>query len=470
MDPVQEDAKKELHDVFERLGKLDTTLGEGREEQAKLTAAITSLSEKIGTPSQRRGAFDPADAERELESAANDGPSALINARVRGVARDDETRRLHEVNDQLMILGAALKKDPRNTRLYRSAFQELDILKRSLDTGGSSLGPWVPTIMSGTLHEQVRLALRVSSLFENIDMPQDPYALPIEGSDAESYIVSQQGDADADIDANKRVPASLSGSNQPGASVLTLTTTKIGTRVVFSEEAEEDAIIPILPYLTRKVRLALAYQEEDADINGDTTATHMDSDVTAATDGRKAWKGLRKLTLAGTKVSNTASSVTKIALNDLRTVRQKMGKYGLFPEDVVFVTGAAGAMKMLAVEDPMAATNPSPVVTVDKMGPNATILKGQIASIDGIPIIVSPKVREDLDQNGIKLSSGTNDRTLVLCVNKAAFVKGTRRQVKLVSQYIPTTDQTMLVALRRLTFACWFASDPVVGQITNIKL
>jgi len=310
----------------------------------------------------------------------------------------------------------------------------------------------------------------VAGLHTRINMPQDPYALPIEGNLPKAYLVSQQGDADADLDTAKRVKSSFDGGTQPGVSILTLTSKKVGARMTFSEESEEDAIIPVLDYLKQQMARAIAEQEDDADINGDTTGTHMDADVTDAADGRKAWKGYRKHCPSGSKFANGASDKTRIRLLDLRKQREKMGVYGVSPRDLVYVVSPTGALRMLQVEDPMSSTNPSPVVTLDKMGPQATILNGQIGAIDGIPIITSQFVREDLDENGVNLSSGTADRTLILCVNKAAFVHGDRRQGKLVTQYIPVTDQNMLVYLRRLTFANWFAGKPVVSVLTDIKL
>lgn len=197
----------------------------------------------------------------------------------------------------------------------------------------------------------------------------------------------------------------------------------------------------------------------------------MDADVTASNDGRKAWKGLRKNAAANSaEVPNGSSDKTKIRLRDLRLMRQAMGKYGARPADLVYVVGVAGAIKMLHVEDPMSATNPSPVVTIDKYGPNATVLNGEIAKIDGVPIVVSELVREDLGESGVKLESGTSDRTLVVCVNRNAWLFGDRRQIKIASQYIAVTDQQLLVATRRLTFRGYFEADKTVSTLTNVKL
>jgi len=295
-----------------------------------------------------------------------------------------------------------------------------------------------------------------------------PFTIPIEGSDAVAYLISEQGDADADLDTAKRISTGLSG---PDAGTLTLTAKKVGARITFSTEADEDSIVAVMPYLKRKLALAIATQEEDACLNGDTTGTHMDADVTDAKDGRKAWSGLRKYAIANSAtVPNGASDKTKIGLLDLRLMRQKMSKYGARPSDLVYVVGVAGAIKMLSVEDTQSATNPSPVVTVDKYGPSATILNGEIARIDGVPIVVSTLVREDLGESGVKLASGTADRTLAISVNRRTFTFGDRRRIKLAAQEIVTTDQQLLVVTRRLCFAPFFGSDKTCAMLTNIQL
>ncbi len=55
---------------------------------------------------------------------------------------------------------------------------------------------------------------------------------------------------------------------------------------------------------------------EKAILDGDTDTTHMDADVTGATDARKSWDGYRKLTQSAAKVS--ISTFTGEALMNIR--------------------------------------------------------------------------------------------------------------------------------------------------------
>ncbi len=67
----------------------------------------------------------------------------------------------------------------------------------------------------------------------------------------------------------------------------------------------------------------------------------------------------------------------------------------------------------------------SDLLTVDKMGAAATVLNGQVASVGGVPVIVSEHVREDVNASGVQ-DGVTTDRTFALTVNRGEFAIGQR--------------------------------------------
>jgi hypothetical protein len=93
-----------------------------------------------------------------------------------------------------------------------------------------------------------------------------------------------------------------------------------------------------------------------------------------------------------------------------------MGKWGANPADLAFIIGVSNLHSLLAD------TN---LLTVDKMGPNAVILNGQIGSVFGVPVIVSEHVREDLNASGIN-DGITATKTYMLCVNRNEWALGQR--------------------------------------------
>jgi HK97 family phage major capsid protein len=294
---------------------------------------------------------------------------------------------------------------------------------------------WIPTGFSADLVDRVNLELKVASLFNRITMPQDPFTLPIKSTGATVY---KLGESQTEHEsATKITKTEVTTTN------VTLASTKLGARVNFSEELSEDSIVPILPMLRAELARSMAEGIENTIINGDTTALHQDSDVTASTDVRKSWKGLRKLTNSGGKVS-----LATFNLENLRSIRTAMGKYGVSPSKLAIVTGISGYIQLLGIKD---SSGNVVVTTIDKYGPNATIVTGELAKIDGIPIIVSEHVRENLNASGV-YDGTTTTKTILLLVYRDALLIGDRRTFTLKTDEDIETDQTILVATQRLDF------------------
>src|SRR5262249_43416370 len=149
----------------------------------------------------------------------------------------------------------------------------------------------------------------------------------------------------------------------------------------------------------------LAADFEDCLINGDTTGTHQDSDVTASNDPRKNFSGLRKLAISAAK-TDLANAAPTVA-NSVRVNRKKMGKYGVRADQLAHIVSMNAYVQLLA---------DTSLLTLEKYGPNATILTGELGRVDGAPVIVSEYVRADLNASGVYDGTTTN-RSEVLTVN-----------------------------------------------------
>ncbi len=308
---------------------------------------------------------------------------------------------------------------------YKTALRALDV-----DTSGEG-GTWVPTGVGAELHERVRAAGKVAPLFSTIDLPTNPWKWPIEGSDATAYRVAEPtGDSE-----------SKPSASTPGTVAATFDAEIFGGRVLVSRSLEADSAVAILPYLQRKIVQAMVDAEEKAILDGDTDGTHQDSDVGASTtDARTAWDGLRKRALANA-LNNGAGALSVTLLN---TTRSGMGKWGLNPADLAFIVSVSSFFDLLG---------DSNVVTVDKLGAQATILNGQLASVFGIPIIVSEHVRENLNASGV-YDGITTTKTVALAVNRQEWVMGRRMalEVEVDDSIYRETYQRVLVGFMREDF------------------
>lgn len=317
----------------------------------------------------------------------------------------------------------AARSHPMFAEKWRNILRALDV-----DTAAEG-GNWVPTGIGADLHEKVRAAGRVAALFARIDLPTNPWKWPLEGADATAYRV-----AEPTTDTETKVAAST-----PGTLAATFDAEIFGARTLVSRSLDADSALAILPYMRRKLVQAFVDAEEKAILDGDADGTHQDGDVSGTADARTAWDGLRKRALANASAATTTTSAA-----NLGAIRALMGKWGINPADLAYIVGVS------AMHDIILDSN---VLTVDKMGPNATILNGQIGALYGIPIVVSEHVRENLNASGVYDAITTN-KTYNLCVNRQEWVMGQRMalDIEVDDSIYRETFQRVLVGFQREDF------------------
>lgn len=350
---------------------------------------------------------------------------------------DPALRELHEKADNLYLLSQLLGRPAKSLEYWNEYDAEL---RKTLGTDVVGEGAeWVPEGFSATLIEEVRLALRVAALHGRVDMPRNPFIIP---------------------GHNRAVTARLVGEGQTpstsgsvGTRQIMLNAKKLMAWIPFPYELDEDSAIAILPVVRQDLVNALADAQETATINGDTATTHQDADVTDADDPRKAWDGYRKLSVGDIDLAT-------FNIQALRQIRKAMGKYGVQPSRLAWVTSVSGYMAMMGTSE---------VLTLDKYGDKATVLTGELGKLDGIPIIVSEFVREDLNASGV-YDGVTTDRTEILLVYRPGFVYGDRRQVLVETDRQIKAQTVDVVTSQRLDFQARYdtSTEPIVARGINL--
>ena len=426
-----DELKKSVHDLTEKVEK-----SAAKEEIQKMITDVMSKVNRI----RNKGEFS-----LNTESPAGSLQYAFTKSSV-----DPKVISFQKKADDIYLVSKLLKQSPKTLRIWKD-LQDHELVK-AMDTETAGEGAeWVPTGLSAEVIDRVRLELKVGNLHTRLPMPTNPYQIPIVSSDPTAYLV-----AESTADVSTKIIAS-----DKGTSDRTLTAKKLGARVLFSEELSEDSIVPVLPELKNNIVVALKTGVEDCTINGDTSGTHQDSDVTSAADARKAWLGYRKMAQSAAKVD-----ISTFNADVLRTIRKKMGVYGVNPVNLAWVVGISGYIQMLGIKDDQ--NNPM-VTTIDKYGPNATILTGELAKFDGSPIIVSEKVRETLNASGV-YDGTTTTKTEIILVYRPGFRFGDRRKVTIKTDEDIETDQTILVATLRMAFAAMhdYTTEYMVGLGYNL--
>lgn len=308
---------------------------------------------------------------------------------------------------------------------YGALLRAMDV-----DTAGEG-ADWVPTGIGASLHEKVRAAGKVAPLFPRINMPTNPWKWPLEGADATAFRVGEPtGDSETAMAAST-----------PGTGGATFDAEIFGARALTSRSLTADSAIAILSYMENKLAQAFSDAEEKAILAGDSDGTHQDSDITGSTDARTAWDGLRKKGLA-----ETASDVGNVALTRAlwNIGRAAMGKWGLNPASLATIIGVRDYYNLL---------NDADFRTIDKFGPKAVILNGQLGAVDGVPVVVSEHIREDLNASGVEDGVTTN-RSWVAIVNRGEFAIGQREalDIEVDDSVYRETYQRLVIGFQREDF------------------
>ena len=360
---------------------------------------------------------------------------------------------LQRMSDELYLASVLLKKSPNQLNYYgeyKNQFEKFMKTNQTMDSADAGYGAdWIPTQLSNELIQRVLIELRVAGLHMRFNMPTPVYKYPTLGGRPTAYVQTETKD---DAFTNAVTPSNT------GTGAVTFTAKKLAVRIITSLELEEDSIIPVLPQIRNDIALALAEAQETAVINGDTTGTHMDYDTTAAADVRKAWKGYRKLAIAAAK-----SDLSTFNTTNLRKIRAGMGKYGIDPTKLAWVVGVVGYTKMLGLTE---------CLTMEKFGDKATIATGTLAKLDGIDVIPSGYIREDVDSTGVNsVTTGNNTKSVLHLVFKPGFGFGDRRLVTVKLWEDIQRDQQVMVATQRMDFEPFFdcTAEPIVGEGYNFS-
>ena len=405
--------KKEIADVSTFVKE---RVDPAHEERVRLRKAIEALTSE--QREYRRSSVLDGGSDSEAHQVVRSGPYAGCDALDLAIMRS-------------MQKAAA-------SQMGSDSVRDWDIrLKAAMDSVTTGKGDEiVPSGMSSRLWKDVHQETKVSGLFNRIDMPTNPFDIPLQLGDVNWYPGTE----------NTAVTESTSKTaNQ------TLTAYELVAEVPWSLTLDEDAVFAVLPEVRRTLVRNAAEVIDDVLLNADQTgANSINADtgtVTTSTAGKAhfliGFDGLLHLPLVDNtgQSKSLAGEITAAAYLDLL---KQLGKYGVNARDTVFITDVATFVSSLGI---------STVETVDKLGPQATILTGQLATVYGHPLIVSNQMRL-ADADG-KVTDGGNDadRGRVLCVNTSQWRVGFRRNLMIETERNIQKRQNVMVVSMRLAFA-----------------
>jgi len=294
---------------------------------------------------------------------------------------------------------------------------------------------WLAEEFSSELIERLTLELKVADLFRTIKIPdgRSTFSLPARTSDAVAYLIAPAVDA---------IESALTSGK------VTFKTSRFKTLVTLSDQAEDETVTVIIDMITSQLVKSLATAVDSAILMGDITTAGVNNTL-------KAFDGLLKIArVAGNSVDGggVALTATKVL-----AARKKLGVYGVNLTSLALVVPLGVGYDLLGVPE---------VLTVDKYGANATILKGELGKIYGISIVATELMGTNLTSLGVPDGAGT--KTAAILVNKEYFAQGRRGNITLERDRAIKSSVDILVSWLDIDFQKLSVLDTPAVAIVNL--
>ena len=321
--------------------------------------------------------------------------------------------------------------------LYRQAAKEG---KKVAIDGSSSYGADIVPENYGTdlYIRAVAMHGDLAKLFPKVGMSSDVEYIPEILGDITVAAYSSYANQNTAIE---NVTAS---ANTTGSATLTARTF-VAKQNVYDRTAA-DVKVNLIRALRQKMAAKIASELSAAILNGDTTATHMDEDLEAegANIPEAMWKGLRKLTMAGSLGVDGTDAAYTIA--NLISVRALMKAYALGANKAAckWIFGVESYNKLVGL---LLAQTASPDMA------NYSIKSGDVETLLGHEVLVSEHQREDLEIDGYADSTGTDgNQGFISLVNPNYFVLGVREEMSIKIVPDPLNGRNQLQGIMLMDF------------------
>ena len=276
--------------------------------------------------------------------------------------------------------------------------------------GGSGQGPHLASAtweleVSLNMENEIRRRLVVAPIFRNIAMQTNVMTIPVN---------PEAGYATWVTNAQFGAAASAGASQTHALKEITLNAFKVATNEYTAYEEEEDSLLALMPVIRDAMVRRVAKAVDKAMLLG-------------AGSGADPVKGLTVFATNTTAAGNTVAAGMTVA--KMRALRQGLGAWGLDPSEVIYIVNTDTYYQLL---------DDTVFQTMNQVGPQATLLTGQIGQIGGSPVLVSAEYA----------SPGTGVAG-AMAVNTANFIVGNQRGLRIDTQELVETQRRVMVASLR---------------------
>jgi HK97 family phage prohead protease len=284
-------------------------------------------------------------------------------------------------------------------------------------------------VVSSNIERDIQNELVLAPLFREIVMSSANMIVPILPDSGYAEFASAQTASGSSPHGNLAERGDSYGSPFGGVDLTerSLSTKKLISQSYLGNETEEDAILPILPLIRESMVRSHARAIENAILAGD------DADGAFGTSGA-SFEGLLHLARNDSDYtqSSTAFASDTLTAAELLSLRKNMGKYGVNPQDVVYIVSQRSYFELL--ED-------GEFQDANLVGDMATKLSGEIGQVFGSRVLLCDE-----------FATPATGAFAAVAVYPRNFVMPRLRGVTIESDYEVANQRRVLVASQRIGF------------------
>lgn len=297
---------------------------------------------------------------------------------------------------------------------------------------------FVPTVFSGIAWRNFRQASTVAQLFDERIFEASPADWPTVGTGPTVRKGIELEDL-SDVDQ----AAALWKTSKIATDKVTFAAGELVAHVVWSERLQLFSQVDLVSEYRLSFEQAFADALDNVIINGDESTgvaniSHLGTDPAGTVyDKLLIVDGLRHNCLVDLAANGSDAASAALAATMVNTGRKLMsGGKGLDVGNLVLVTDEASMYALMSLAD---------VTTMDKLGAQATILKGMLGSIWGIPIVWSTQM-EKVNADGMVEDSHDTLQGSLLIVHRPSVKIGRFKNVDIRAGEIPYAGGRWMVA------------------------
>ena len=298
----------------------------------------------------------------------------------------------------------------------------------------------VPNLLSSTLYYFIRLEALVAPLFDTFMMTSQPFDYP-KITQGPTFVSG----AEIDDATNFNIGNSAVDYSQLGTGKVVFNAGKLSANTLYSEELVEDSAVAFAEAAARVYVEEMAHALDFVLLNGDRSDTATNISF-YGTKPSAATANKRILTMDGIRHGIAAADQTAVAAladDSILTILATMGARGVIGRDIsnlVCICPPEVAYKLDAL---------SAYESLEKVGDQATLLRGQLGFWRSVPLIVTEDFPQT-DANGrVDDTASSNSLGSFIVAHRGALKIGMKRLPMLEQGRVQGVDGNFISASLR---------------------